>query len=141
MKIVINRCYGGFGISHEGMMRYFEIKGQPVWPEQEGGYFKHYTYWLLSPEDRMEVKQGDAFYAMPLADRAAYNKLQSEQTVYQREVKRDDPALVQMVEEMGHKAWGDHAELKVVKIPDGIDWYIDEYDGVEVINEWHHCWS
>ncbi len=141
MKIVINRCYGGFGISHEGMMRYFEIKGQQVWPEQEGGYFKYYTYWLLSPEDRMEVKTNDAFYAMPLEERKAYNELQAEQTVYQREVKRDDPALVQAVEELGHKAWGDHAELKVVEIPDGINWYIDEYDGVEVINECHQSWS
>jgi hypothetical protein len=141
MKIVINRCYGGFGISHEGMMRYFEIKGQQVWPEQSGGYFKYYTYWTVSPEDRMEVKEGDAWHAMSFADRAAYNELKSEQTVYLHEIERNDPVLVQMVEELGKKAWDDHAELKVVEIPDGIDWFIDEYDGIEVINERHRSWS
>ncbi len=27
MKVVINRCFGGFGLSHEGILKYAEIKG------------------------------------------------------------------------------------------------------------------
>jgi hypothetical protein len=141
MKIVINRCYGGFGISHEGMMRYFEIKGWQVWPEQGGGYFKHWTYWTVAPEDRPESKEGDAWYAMSMKDRQAYNKAHSELTVYQRDVPRDDPALVQMVEELGEKANGEHAKLAIVEIPDGVKWDIAEYDGMERVEEKHRSWS
>jgi hypothetical protein len=140
MKIVINRCYGGFGISHEGMMRYFEIKGQKVWPEQTNDYWKFWTYWTVKPEDRLESKEGEAFYAMPMSERAAYNKKHSEQTVYQRDVPRNDPALVQMVEELGKKADGEHAELVIVEIPDGVSWDIAEYDGMERVEESHRSW-
>jgi hypothetical protein len=140
MKLVINRCYGGFGISHEGMMRYFEIKGQKVWPEQGGGYWKFWTYWTVKPEDRPESKEGDDFYKLPLEERAAYNKAHSELTVYQRDVPRNDPALVQMVEELGKKADGEHAELVVVEIPNDISWDIAEYDGMERVEEKHRAW-
>ena len=32
-KIVINSCYGGFSLSVEGMKRYAEIKGLPLYIE------------------------------------------------------------------------------------------------------------
>jgi hypothetical protein len=33
MKIVINDCYGGFGLSYEGVMRYAELKGIKLYSE------------------------------------------------------------------------------------------------------------
>ena len=42
--------------------------------------------------------------------------------------------------ELGELANGPNAELKVVEIPDGIDWTIEEYDGVEWIAEVHRTW-
>jgi hypothetical protein len=141
MKVVINRCYGGFGVSHEGMLRYFEIKGQPVWPEQSGDHWNHWTYWTVSPENRPETKEGDAFYATSMADRQAYNIAFSGLTVYERDIERDDPALVQMVEELGEKADGEYAELTIVEIPDGVSWDISEYDGMERVEEKHRSWS
>ena len=140
MKVVINNCYGGFGLSHEAVMRYFEIEGITVYPEQGKDYWKFWTYWTVKPEDRIESKEGEDFYKLPMEERAAYNKAHSEQTVYEREIERDDPALVQAVEELGHKSWGQHAELSVVEIPDGIDYEINEYDGNEHIAEKHQTW-
>ena len=140
MKIVINRCYGGFGISHEGMMRYFEIKGQKVWPEQSKDLWKFWTYWTVPPENRPESKEGDDFYKLPLEERAAYNKAHSELTLYERNISRNDPALVQMVEELGKKADGEHAELVIVEIPNDISWDIAEYDGMERVEEKHRAW-
>jgi hypothetical protein len=77
-----------------------------------------------------------------MEDRGAYNKVQSELTVYYRDIPRNDPALVQMVEELGSdKASGRHSELVVVEIPDDILWEISEYDGMERVEESHRNWS
>lgn len=59
---------------------------------------------------------------------------------HDRDLDRDDPALISVVEEMGEKAFGKYANLKVVEIPDDVQWYIDEYDGMEHIAEDHRTW-
>jgi hypothetical protein len=53
---------------------------------------------------------------------------------------RADPLLVRVVEELGEEANGSFAKLKVVEIPDGVDYQIDDYDGVESIHEKHRSW-
>lgn len=141
MKIVINNCFGGFGLSHEAVMRYFEIKGITVYPEKSKDGWEHWTYWTTKPEDRLESKEGEDFYKMPIEERQAYNKMHSEQTIYEREIARDDPALVQAVEELGNKANGRCAELKIVNVPDNVMWHIHEYDGLEHVAEDHRTWS
>ena len=142
MKIVINRCYGGFGVSHEAVMRYFEIKGITVYPEQPNNYgsWKFWTYWTVKPEDRIESKEGGEFYKMSMEERQAYNKAYSEQTIRGLEIPRGDTALVQTVEELGAKANGEYAKLAVVEIPDDISWEITEYDGMERVEETHRTW-
>lgn len=57
------------------------------------------------------------------------------------DIARADPDLVAVIEELGAKANGRHADLKVVEIPDGIEWEIDEYDGIETIHEIHRSWG
>ncbi len=84
-KIVINCCFGGFGLSER-------------------------AYTALG--------------------------LQSEHS----EIDRDDPRLVAIVEQLGHLANGFCAELKVVEIPDDVDWGIHDYDGQEHIYEKHRTW-
>ena len=141
MKLVINKCHGGFGVSHEGMLRYFEIKGINVYPEQSKDYWKHWNYWTVKPEDRIESKEGESFTSMSMDERIAYNHAYSEQTVYERDIERDDPALVQAVEELGVKANGKFAELSVVEIPDDVEYSIEEYDGYEHVAELHRTWG
>lgn len=53
---------------------------------------------------------------------------------------RRDKFLIQVVEELGYKADGISANLKIVEIPDGIDYTIEEYDGKEHIAESHRTW-
>ena len=54
---------------------------------------------------------------------------------------RDNQKLVKCVENLGNLADGRCAKLKVVEIPDNIDWYIDDYDGIETIREKHQTWG
>jgi hypothetical protein len=67
--------------------------------------------------------------------------LKANSDFYDRNIPRDDAALVQVVEEMGVMANGAFAKLKIVKIPDDVEWQIDEYDGLEWVAEKHRTWG
>lgn len=110
-KIVINTIHGGFGLSHDAMVRYADLKGIKLVAEGTGRSLVPYHYWV----DNEAFRDGD--------------------------IDRDDPVLVQVVEEMGGKANGRYADLKVVEIPDDVQWTIDEYDGSEWVAEVHRTWS
>lgn len=56
------------------------------------------------------------------------------------DIPRDNPALVQVVEEMGKEASDPHAELKVVEIPEGVEWELGYYEGREWVAEKHRRW-
>jgi hypothetical protein len=60
---------------------------------------------------------------------------------YRWEIARDDPHLVQTVQELGETANTRYSELKVVEVPDGVEWTIHEYDGREWVAEAHRTWS
>lgn len=115
-KVVINTCFGGFGLSHDAIMKWSEYSGIKIYSEVLGSsaYSTHY-------------------YTDPNMDNDSYWS--------EYNLKRDDPALVRVVEEMGIDSWGKYAELKVVEVPDDVDWYIHEYDGSESIHEAHRSWG
>lgn len=92
MKIVINTCHGGFGLSKEAFQRYCDQTGQ-------------------NPDE-----------------------------LYTDDIARDDPTLISIVENMGKGADGRHATLKIVEIPDDVQWQIQDYDGSEWIAEQHRTW-
>ena len=132
-KVVYNACYGGFGLSKEACQRYWDIQGQQVWIEEDT-QFKSlglFTVWLVAPENRISSKEGDAFYSMTMDERVAYNRAHSEQTWYYNNVSRHDPALVQVVEELGDKANGMCAKLTIDEVHG--PYRIDEYDGNESV--------
>jgi len=56
-------------------------------------------------------------------------------------IERDSPILIQVIEELKDEANGHCANLKVVEIPDDVDWTIEEYDGFEWVAEVHRTWS
>ena len=92
MKVVINKCFGGFSLSKKAV----EFLGL----EWDG-----YGYYFDNPEDR------------------------------------SDPELIKCVEQLGDKANGPHANLKIVEIPDDIEYVIEEYDGNEWVAEKHRTWG
>ena len=142
MKVVINAQYGGFSLSKEGLQRYCDIKGIQCWFTDDVKFktLGIYTCWTV-PESERVANLGDKWYDLTMEERQEYNKKHSAQTIYDREIARDDPALVQLIEEDTKKYSGRHATLKVVEIPDDVQWQIEEYDGYEHVAEQHRTWS
>ena len=136
MKLVINTCYGGFGLSHEGIQRYAAGSGKNIqWQDLSN----------LTMEERFE---SGATARLPLESMSKpgpgglfdVSYCLSSRHWNDRDIERDDAALVAVVEADARTASGSHAELKVVEIPDGVEWEIEEYDGREWVVEKHRTW-
>ena len=142
MKVVINRCHGGFGLSKKAVERYHEIKGRKLWVEQDSKYaaLGIVHYWLVPPGQRVENREHE-WHNMTMDEKKDYNDLCSEQNFYDRDLDRSDSVLVQVVKELGADANGRHAELAIVDIPDDVQWQIEEYDGLEWVAEAHRTWG
>ena len=114
-KVVINKCYGGFGLSHEAVMRYAEIKGLNIVAVPSNiSLFEHHYY---------------------------MNEVADENYFSYSSIERDDPILVQVGEEKGEAANGRFSKLEIVEIPVDVQWEIAEYDGREWIAEAHRTWG
>ena len=133
VRVVYNAKFGGFNLSREACERYWELKGQQVWIEQDKQFKSLYmfTVWLVPPEER--IKQPENWHSLPLEERIAFNKKYSEQTWDYDDVARHDPILVQVVEELGDKADGMCAKLAIEEVSG--PYRIDEYDGLETVVE------
>jgi hypothetical protein len=54
---------------------------------------------------------------------------------------RSHPKLIAAIEKIGQKeASGSLAKIRVIEIPDGIEWEISDYDGIETVEERHRSW-
>jgi hypothetical protein len=116
-KIVINKCYGGFGLSEAAMRLYAEKKGLPFYVWQDPKYKSFKMYFTADSSGMAKI------------DNDFYDKY----NLYGPDIERTDPVLVEVVEELGDKANGMCAKLRIVELPKGTLYRIDEYDGLESI--------
>ena len=63
-----------------------------------------------------------------------------DRNLHPRLIDRDDPDLVQVVRDMGPSASDRLSRLKIVEIPQDVEWQIEEYDGLEWVAEKHRTW-
>jgi|SRR5678809_709284 len=112
-KNVINKSYGRFCLSHQAFLRLREMGQQEALTEED-----LCAYW---PEA------------------AAPNEPSFNQCG--KLIPRDDLKLTQVVEELGRAANGHSAELRVVSIPDDVQWEISGVGGMELVSEIHHTWA
>lgn len=138
--IVINTEHGGFGLSHAAIKRYHEINNQKIWIEPNKKYNSVNTVWLVPEDERVPIADTENWHTLSDQEKLDYNNLYESQTWHERHLTRDDPTLVQVVRELGSAANGRFAKLKIVEIPAGVDWQIDEYDGAEWVAEKHRTW-
>lgn len=104
-KVAYNACYGGFGLSPEATRRVRDLSGDPLW----GGFcLKGDVH-----EPTGEVCDRDWGAG--------------------RDICRHDPVLIQVIQEMGERANGQCAKLRLEELPSGTPYRIDEYDGNETV--------
>lgn len=142
MKVVINTRYGGYGLSTEAIKLYAKKANKPIF-----GYVEDYEAERKSSEHRPILRQRDNeeawlvfWLAEDIGDSPTHEQLNAAKW-FEGPGERHDPILVEVVEELGERADGDYASLKVVEIPDDVDYVIEEYDGTEWISEIHRTWG
>ena len=110
MKIVLNKCYGGFSISKDAAEFMAEQGCERARLELE------------------QYREEQSWYG--------FGYIKGMDGEYDRTSKY----LIEAVETLGDFANGDCADLEVIEIPDNIDYFIDDYDGIESVHESHRSW-
>ncbi len=139
-KIILNKDYGGFGVSAKAHKLYAERLGKELFyyiGQYEG---HHVVYKKVSYEEF--IKKNSLFYIYSfkdLGDEAIKDVVIEDEveTLNLDESHREDPLLIQIVEELGEEASGWAATLRVVEIPDELangNYMIDDYDGAEILH-------
>ena len=132
MKVILNKCYGGFGISKAGYELYAKKKGIDI--------FAYETDFVNGKSVYKKTCKGDMLFITYLTK--DYGDCIEESSVdfakfdlYLDSGHREDPILIEVVEELGDSANGSFAKLVIVDIPDGMKYEIDDYDGVETLHQ------
>ena len=113
MKIVINTDYSGFGLSRKAFLELRKLGHPLALKETDIG-----ESWGHSKEIRTDCYDKFCYY-----------------------ICRTDPLLIQVIEKLGiEESNGGCAQLKIIEIPDGIEYEIHKYDGIEHIAEKHSTW-
>ena len=151
-EVVINKCFGGFGISAKALMFLIKKKAKCVrkvkiadWDGGSEKYKNEVCYsidWKQKFEKDLkeEYKRlGNGFYVYRFC-----GIITDKEFIYSLEDKdktRADPDLIKVVKKLGKKANGEYAELMIVKIPKGAEWTIEDYDGRETVEEAHEVFG
>lgn len=130
MKIILNKCFGGFDVSKEAYMLYAKKKGLELYQyardfvnlkkciyKKTNDETSFKNYFIKDMGDNIEISNED------------YKKYH----LYLDDEHRQDPILIEVIEELGDKASGRFGRLEVIEIPDNSFYKIGEYDGVETI--------
>lgn len=158
MKIILNKDYGGFSVSLMAYKLYAEKKGIELY-----AYYRDYSNYLsqgviVYRKIDWTVPSLLEYYNNGLSSVYCFTKNLGESIIESKENKeevneifvkysfylgkqnREDPILIEVVEELGNKANGSFSDLKVVEIPDELDYVIDNYDGYETLHQRVKIW-
>ena len=145
-KVAINTCYGGFGLSNAAYEKLIEW-GIPVRNYKEPKRNENGLYEIETDDEVIydreltllgEDESNDKLYHFYKdADNSLFGRYWDTWT---RE-NRTHPLVIRVIEELGEAANSRCAKLKVVEIPDDVEYTIGEYDGIEHIAEKHRIWG
>ena len=139
MKVILNKCFGGFGLSVKGHEEYAKKIGKKIfWYNYDFSKDGDITY------NKVESSDTNPFSIAFTKDFGENTKITDEDydqySLNLNESHREDKTLIDIVEQLGEEADGRFSSLLVVEIPDGMKYEIDEYDGIETLREEHRSW-
>ena len=131
MKVILNKCYGGFDVSDKGYQLYAKKKNISLYL-YKNNYSKGY-YEKISgvTSDSLFI----TYFTQDFGDCFSPAQKDWKHRLHLGIDQREDPTLIEVVEELGEEASGRFGKLVVVEIPDGMKYVIDDYDGVETLHE------
>ena len=141
MDLVINEVGSLFNLSIYGKKKLAERKKLDIFFYEEGQDSKgHLEYKRLDiiPEENYEYLMLTRDLGLTVRDFPDVKGL----FFFPNDISRDDGDLISLLREHGSRMMsGPLSQLKVVTIPDGVDWILCSNDGVEWIAERHRTWS
>ena len=131
MKMILNKCFGGFGVSDEGYKLYAQKKGVQLYPYEVNYSIDIHTITKSNSESNWLTT---TYFTKDFGEKYEISDEEcKEYRLYFTDDDRLDKTLIEVVEELGEKANTRFSDLEVVEIPDGSYYIIDEYDGVETL--------
>lgn len=131
-KVILNKCYGGFQVSDKAYQLYAKKKGLELFKydmEIRNGEFFY-------KKDTKEDNLFSSYFTKDLGESGEISDEDYEKYhLYLKQESREDPVLIEVVEELGKEASGRCGNLVVVEIPKDLDYVIDDYDGIETLHE------
>lgn len=140
MKVVINKQFGGFGLSIRAQKKIAEIGcAHSKWIDED----EYFTHPEIDKKVYGSIEKARASHCRFCEVLRENGKvlIDDHNWAYKNSKARACPVLVKVVEELGEKANGKHATLEVVEVPDDVEWTVKEYDGKEWIAEKHRVWG
>jgi len=145
MKIVINNCHGGFGLSPLGQKEYLKLINQEAFFYKQTKYAMRDEFIEYTRIDDWEDKKSLFFHTFTKDFGKKWDGWSSEEyetySFYCGDIKRNNSNLITVVEKLKKLCNGEYSSLKIVEIPDDVEWTIEEYDGSEWIAEKHRTWQ
>ena len=139
MKIAINKCYGGFSLSDKAIEMIMKRKGLNYYRYKQTKF--HHSDGV-DEYTRIDDNDPSPFIHYSTTDLGEkIEEIPNKNYWYYGNLERTDKDLVSVIEELGNKASGEYGSVKVIEIPDDVDWEIDDYDGIETIHEKHRVWG
>ena len=137
MKVILNKCFGGFCVSQEAYELYAKKKGIEI-------FSYDFRCENSKPTYRKTNAGSSIFNATFTKDFGDYIEMSDDDfdkyCLNLNESHREDPVLIEVVEELGKRANSRFSELVVVDIPDGMEYEIDDYDGIETLHQKVEKW-
>ena len=153
-EVVINKRFGGYNVSHEASIDIFKY---------DNNVDKVYIYSAENYESDKcklikDIKFNNGEFDNDIDDYVTYisskylgdninrNEIKLDCVKFMlsltQNIKREDKRLIELIKEWGsERCSGNYSELKIVEIPDDVEYEIDDYDGCESIHEKHRIWE